>query len=159
MYIITPKNEYQKMSSIIHFFVGFIASALPISLIYCCCHGVPSVTSDMILSVTGMFVLSVPIHELIHGMTCAYVSENNCKTISYGINWKGLNAFCRYTLPIEPGMRQIVIIMPCIVLAVIPALSGLITGDAALCLFAIYEFAGASKDIHHFYSGIRTNRR
>lgn len=139
------------MNSIKHFLIGLIASALPISAIFCCLHGVPTVSLSAVGLATLAFFISIPVHELIHGITCAYVSDNNYKTISYGINWRGMNAFCRYTVPVKPAERKIIAIMPCVVLAMIPAVVGLLFGSVVVCLFAVYNFAGASKDIHNVY--------
>lgn len=140
------------MNSIIHFLSGLIASTLPIALVYWCIHGMPAISLNTLGLATAAFILSIPVHELIHGITCAYMSDNNYKTISYGINWKGLNAFCRYTIPVKPMERKIIAVMPCVVLAMIPTLIGIIAGNVLVCMFAIYNFAGASHDLHTVYT-------
>lgn len=138
------------MKSIIYFFTGFFVSAFIIALLYSPIHGFPTITWSMIVHCSLAFIISIPIHEFIHGLTCAYVSENNFKTISYGINLRSFNAYCKYTLPVAPQKRQYVVIMPCIILAAIPSLIGILLGIIPLCILGAFGFAGASKDIHSF---------
>ena len=138
------------MKSIIYFCTGFSVSALILALVYYTIHGTPQITIGQVLWCTLAFVLSVPIHEFIHGLTSCYVSENNYKTVFFGIKPSEFRAYCKYTFPIEPKMRKYVIIMPCVILAVIPAIVGLLFGNPSLCIFSVFSFAGSSKDIHNY---------
>lgn len=147
------------MKSIIYFLTGFIVSSIIIAMFYCPIHGVPSISVGLITKCNWAFLLSIPIHELIHGVTCSYVSENNYKTISYGVKLTQFYAYCKSTIPVDPPMRKYVIIMPCVVLAVIPALIGFLFGIVALCIFAAFSFAGASKDIHSFINIINIGKK
>lgn len=137
------------MKSIIYFFTGLFVSVFVIVLLYALIFGFPTITWPTIVRCICAFLLSIPIHEFIHGLTCAYVSDNNFKTISYGLNLRGFHAYCKSTLPVAPKMRQYVIIMPCIILAVIPSLVGILVENIHLCILGAFGFAGASKDIHN----------
>ena len=138
------------MKSILYFLIGFSVSALILTLAYYAIHGTPQITTGQVLWCTLAFIISVPTHEFIHGVTSCYVSENNCKTITFGIKPLEFRAYCKYALPIDPQMRKYVIIMPCVILAVVPAIAGLLLGSPSLCIFSIFSFAGSSKDIHNY---------
>ena len=65
------------MKSILYFLIGFSVSALILTLAYYAIYGTPQITIGQVLWCTLAFIISVPIHEFIHGVTSCYVSENN----------------------------------------------------------------------------------
>ncbi len=136
------------MESVKYFMSGIIISSVILCPLFCNTWGIPEPEPFRVALVLLLFLLSIPVHEIIHGITCAYVSENNWKTIRYGINLKGLHAYCRYSLPVQPGARKIVSIMPCVCLAIIPAAIAFVINNPYVLAYAILQFAGASKDIH-----------
>lgn len=150
------------MNSLIHFFCGLMGASIVVVPLFLLFHGVPVITLMAVLLAIAGFIVSIPVHEMIHGVTCAYVSDNNYKTISYGISLKGLHAYCRYQLPIATNVRNIVSLMPGIVLGLIPAIVGVAIGNVAVCIFAILNLAGASGDVHAAYNlrkYVRAQRR
>lgn len=146
------------MKSIIYFFTGLVLSAIVIALLYYAIYGIPNLSLGLLARCIFAFIASIPVHEFIHGVTSCYVSENNYKTISYGIKLSEFYAFCKYSLPVDPQLRKYVAIMPCVILAVLPALVGILFDIPSLCVFATFSFAGSSKDIHNFVKMIRKNR-
>ncbi|MBQ2590775.1 MAG: hypothetical protein II569_03425, partial [Paludibacteraceae bacterium] len=73
------------MRSALFFLTGSAVGAVVLVPQFLLIHGVPSVSASWWL-VLAAFVVGIPVHELIHGMTCAYVSDNNYKSISYGVS-------------------------------------------------------------------------
>lgn len=136
------------MRSVAHFLIGFMVSLLLLSMAFFAIHSRLELNAAQVGIALACFVVSIPIHELIHGLTCAYVSANDCTTITYGISLRQMRAFCRYTLPVKSSMAYWITLMPGIVLALFPALAALILGNEVVCLFAALSFGGASSDIH-----------
>ncbi|MBQ2051074.1 MAG: hypothetical protein II495_02380, partial [Paludibacteraceae bacterium] len=68
------------MRSALFFLTGSTVGAVVLVPLFLLIHGVPSVSASWWL-VLAAFVVGIPVHELIHGMTCAYVSDNNYKSI------------------------------------------------------------------------------
>lgn len=140
------------------FLTGSAVGAVILVPLFLLIHGVPSVSASWWL-VLAAFVVGIPVHELIHGMTCAYVSDNNYKSISYGVSLTRFCAYCRYTRPVDVPMRYWVSLMPFFVLAVAPAVAALVGGWAPVLLFAIINFGGSSSDIHKSFTLYRSNRK
>lgn len=147
------------MRSILFYLAGFAISATLLLPLFALTHGVPSVRMSDIVIVVGAFVISIPVHETIHGITCAYVSDNNYKSISYGISPHRFCAFCRYSRPVEASVRYWASLMPCIVLAVIPAVVAVSSGWTSVLLFAILNFGVASSDIHKSFTLYKQQNR
>ena len=139
------------MESIKYFTVGLLSGTLTVGTLFCLIHGIQTFTMKGIALVIVAFILSIPIHELIHGITCAYVSDNNYKTIHYGVNFKKFYAYCRYTRIMDRNANIYTSVMPGIVLGVIPAIIAILIGNPPVCAFAILSLAGASKDIKDCY--------
>lgn len=102
------------MRSALFFLTGSAVGAVILVPLFLLIHGVPSVSASWWL-VLAAFVAGIPVHELIHGVTCAYVSDNNYKSISYGVS---LTRFLRL-LPLHTSS------------GCVDALSGVV--DAILC--------------------------
>ena len=143
------------MDSIKYFTVGFLSAILTVGTLFCLIHGIPIFTMKGIALVIAAFILSIPVHELIHGITCAYVSDNNYKTIHYGVNFNKFYAYCRHTKMMDRKACIYTSVMPGIVLGVIPAIISLLIGNQFVCAFAILNLAGASKDFKDCYDKIR----
>ena len=142
------------MESIRYFTVGLLSGLLTVGALFCLIHGIPVFTMKGIAFVIVAFILSIPIHELIHGITCAYVSDNNYKTIHYGVNFKKFYAYCRHTKMIDRKASIYTSIMPGVVLGAIPAIIALLIGNPLVCMFSILNLAGASKDFKDCYDKI-----
>ncbi|MBP5136078.1 MAG: DUF3267 domain-containing protein, partial [Paludibacteraceae bacterium] len=121
------------MRSALFFLTGSTVGAVVLVPLFLLIHGVPSVSASWWL-VLAAFVVGIPVHELIHGVTCAYVSDNNYKSISYGVSLTRFCAYCRYTRPVDVPMRYWVSLMPFFVLAVAPAVVALVGGWAPVLL-------------------------
>lgn len=72
-------------------------------------------------------VVSVPVHEWIHGITWGIFTKNHMKDIEYGIVWKMITPYCTCMAPLKKYQYILGSMMP----AVIP---GIVTSVVGICL-------------------------
>ena len=132
----------------LHFILFFLGSIGINYCLYRLFYGEFNLTHGECVSAIILFLCSIPIHEIIHGITCCCVSDNNWRTIKFGIDWRRFTFYCKYRNPIEsPKDRIVVTLMPMIILAVIPCCLGLLFGSPCVVLFSSLSFGGASNDM------------
>ncbi|WP_266202540.1 DUF3267 domain-containing protein [Pontibacter kalidii] len=94
-----------------------------------------------------VFVLGAVVHELLHGLTWAFFCKQGIRSIKYGVHWRYLTPYChcQEMLPLRPyilgGM------MPGLVMGLLPALAGMVTGNLLLFLFGLFFSIAASGDL------------
>lgn len=98
-----------------------------------------------------VFILGAVVHELLHGLTWAVFCRNGLKSIRYGVHWRYLTPYChcREMLPLRPYVLGG--LMPGLVMGVLPALVGMITGQLLLFLFGLLFTLAASGDLLMLY--------
>ena len=94
-----------------------------------------------------VFIPGAALHELLHGFTWAAFCRNGLKSIRYGIQWQALTPYChcKEVLP----LRAYIVggAMPGIVMGVIPAMAGVVTGMFLLFLFGLFFTLAAAGDM------------
>ena len=127
----------------------FIAALVP------CCfiwpnggHALKSVfTSFTIILLTVAVIIGLAVHELIHSITWACVSEHGFRSISFGINPKQFMIYCHCSEPLKIRHYVVGALMPCLLLGVIPVIVAYCIGNAALLLFGTIFIVLALGDI------------
>ncbi len=93
-----------------------------------------------------IIVLSVVIHELIHGITYSIFCENHFKDVEYGFIVKDLTPYCTCRAPLKKYQYLLSISMPGIVLGVIPSIIAIFTGSVFLIMYGLFMLIGACGD-------------
>jgi len=93
-----------------------------------------------------IFLLTVPIHELIHGFTWSRFAPDGFKAISFGVIWEALTPYCTCSQPLTRGQYIIGSVMPTIVLGFGIAIAAICTGNLGLLLLAEFEILGGGGD-------------
>ena len=104
-----------------------------------------SFTSFILLTLA--VIIGLAVHELIHGITWASVSENGFPSISFGINPKQFMIYCHCSDPLKIKHYVIGALMLCFLLGVIPVIVAYCIGNAALLLFGTIFIVLALGDI------------
>ncbi|MHC2993439.1 hypothetical protein OB13_18300 [Pontibacter sp. HJ8] len=95
----------------------------------------------------AVFVLGAVVHEMLHGFTWALFCKNGLRSIKYGVHWKMLTPYChcKEVLP----LKHYVIggMMPGLVMGLLPALAGMVTGHFLLFLFGLFFSMAAAGDL------------
>lgn len=84
-----------------------------------------------------LFFALIVLHELIHGITWSFFTENRMKDIEFGVIWKYLTPYCTCRKPLKRGQYITGVLMPTIILGFIPAIVSIISGS--LFVFAVAE--------------------
>jgi hypothetical protein len=101
---------------------------------------------DEVLLLIGLFI-SIPIHELIHGITFSLFSKNGWKDIDFGIVWSSLTPYCTCATPISKISYYCALLMPCIVLGIIPSIIAIITRYFVLLFYGLIMIMAAGGDL------------
>ena len=94
----------------------------------------------------GAFIVSIVIHELIHGFFFGIFAKSHFKVIEFGVKWKALTPYCTCLEPVKKGQYLISCMMPGLILGIIPAIVSLFTKDTYLLLFGCLSILGAGGD-------------
>ena len=104
-----------------------------------------TITENVIVLVA--FIISIPIHELIHGITFSLFSKNGWKDIDFGVVWSSLTPYCTCATPVSKKGYYLSILMPCIILGIIPSIIAVITGYYSILLYGLIMILAAGGDL------------
>lgn len=114
---------------------------------YVMLHGNPLAQDyNMVLFVVAILV-GIVVHELIHGLTWSFFTKDGWKSIEFGVIWQYLTPYCTCREPMKKVPMILAAIMPTIVLGFVPAILGILTGQAILILFAVVLIIGGGGDM------------
>ncbi len=102
--------------------------------------------SDTLLFAGGLIMLTV-LHELVHGITWSFFSENGLKDMEFGIMRDTLTPYCTCLRPLKKTGYIIGTLMPLILTGIVPAVVGILTGNFLLLLIGIVMIPSAAGDI------------
>ncbi len=94
-----------------------------------------------------IFLLSIVIHELIHGITWSCFAENGWKSISFGIIWEYLTPYCSCNQPMNKKKIIIGALMPTIILGFMLGVIAIITGSSIVLFVSMLSILGGGGDI------------
>lgn len=99
----------------------------------------------------GFAVLSVVfagivVHELIHGLVWAHYAHQGFRSIRFGILVEMLTPYCHCKEPLKVKHYIRGAIAPAIVLGILPALTGILTGSIGILLFGMFFTMAAAGD-------------
>lgn len=92
-------------------------------------------------------VISIVVHEGIHGLTWGYYAKSKWKSISFGVIWKMLTPYCHCNEPLLLKNYIVGALMPLMILGILPSLLSLCLGSAFWLAFGVIGIASASGDI------------
>lgn len=102
--------------------------------------------SDTLLYAGGLIGLIV-LHELIHGVTWSFFSENGMKDMEFGILRDTMTPYCTCLRPLKKTGYITGTIMPLILTGIIPAIAGIMTGSFLMLMIGIVMIPSAAGDI------------
>jgi hypothetical protein len=87
------------------------------------------------------------LHELIHGITWAFFCKNGLKSIKYGVHWRALTPYCHCKEVLSLWAYMLGGAMPGLIMGVLPALAGILTGYFVVFLFGLFFTLAAAGDM------------
>lgn len=108
-----------------------------------------SVTFDMtaILLFLILWIISLPVHELIHGITWSLFCKSGRKSIHLGVIWRALTPYCHCSEPLSFGGYILGGLMPFFVLGIGLFIASLVSGNLFLLALSLISTLGAGGDL------------
>ena len=98
------------------------------------------------LLVSGILILGIVVHELIHGITWAKYAKEGFKSIKFGVLWKMLTPYCHCQEALNVRQYIIGAIAPAIVMGIVPSIIALMIGNLVLLVFGMFFTMAAGGD-------------
>ena len=92
-------------------------------------------------------IFSIALHELIHGITWCYFTQNGWNSIKFGILWNSLTPYCHCKEPLTAHQYRMGLLMPTIVLGIIPTITAWIFGSVFLLVYGIIMIISGAGDL------------
>ncbi len=102
--------------------------------------------SDMFIMM-GAYLISIFIHEAIHGLSWGLVSKKKFKDIKFGYAANTMNPYCTCSTPLTKGKYIFGAVMPLVILGIIPIIVGIAIGNFWVLIFGIIGTASACGDL------------
>lgn len=96
---------------------------------------------------SGLLIVSIVVHELIHGITMGIFAKNHFKSIAFGIIVQYLTPYCSCKEPLRKHQYILGLLMPCIVLGIIPMILALAFGSFLLLVYGAFMTITAGGDL------------
>jgi hypothetical protein len=87
--------------------------------------------------VSILYVVLIPIHELIHGVAFKFIGRIPWENISYGIIWKSLTPYAHCKKPISINAYKSAVLLPMIITGILPLVAGFIMGNGFLTVLGV----------------------
>lgn len=104
-------------------------------------------------------VVSMPVHEFIHGITWGLFAENHMKDIEYGFIVQMLTPYCTCLAPLKKNQYIIGSMMPTLVLGVLIAVVGILTNSFWVILLSVFNIWGGGGDFNIIIRLLRYNTK
>ena len=96
--------------------------------------------------VIPVFVASILVHEALHGIGFVWFGHVPWRAVRFGFHWKALAPYAHCQAPMSAAAYQAALLLPGLVLGLIPALIGVVSGSAGLSIYGIFMLMAASGD-------------
>ncbi len=94
-----------------------------------------------------IFIVGIPLHEIIHGITWAIAAKKPWSSISFGFQLKTLTPYCHLKEPVNVTSYRWGTVMPGIITGFIPAVLSLMTGNPLLLGIGLLFIFAAGGDL------------
>ncbi len=102
--------------------------------------------SEMFITM-GAYLISILVHEGLHGLSWGIASKKKFKDIEFGYAASTMNPYCTCSTPLTKGNYIFGAVMPLIILGIIPIVVGIAGGFFWVMLFGIIGSASACGDL------------
>lgn len=99
------------------------------------------------LLLIAAFLLAIPVHELIHGLTFCVFTEGKLKSLAFGFNRQALAPYCNCSEALTKGQYLTGLLMPCLLLGIIPCIIAVILHSGYLLMFGAVMNMSAGGDL------------
>lgn len=94
-----------------------------------------------------LVLLSIPVHELLHGLGWLPACKNGWKSIRFGVMWSSLTPYCNCKEPMNVKSYYRGLLLPFSVLGILPSIAAVVTGSMTLLALGMMNFLFAGGDL------------
>lgn len=95
----------------------------------------------------SVVTIGIVIHELIHGFCWAIFAKKGFKSITFGVKWEFLTAYCHCKEPLKIKHYIFGAVMPGIILGLLPTLYAIFIDQVVLFFFGLLFILAAGGDL------------
>ncbi len=150
------ENGYRERSTVISVFkanVLAIVTAGPFALLAVVCYTLmwgsrlsAFLPPEQALLVLLLFLLSLPVHELLHGIGWCAAGRTGFQNIRFGIMWSSLTPYCHCSGPLSAGQYLFGLLLPFFVLGLGLSAAAIAAGNGILLWLGVFSLLGAGGD-------------
>ena len=107
------------------------------------------------LALLALLILSIPVHEFLHGITWCVLCKRKWKSIKFGIMWDSLTPYCHCKEPLSYGSYMLGCLMPFFLLGIGVTCVGIIYHNLLILLIGILNILSAGGDTTIAYMSIK----
>lgn len=123
------------------------AACVPFAIIWLALWGLQTPSIWQVLACCVAYLVLIPTHEAIHGITWAACNPLHFKAIEFGFMRESLTPYCTCTEPLGRACYITGSLAPLVVLGLAPAIAGIALGAGVVFVLALLMILGASGDI------------
>lgn len=94
-----------------------------------------------------LVLLSIPVHELLHGLGWLPSCKNGWKSIRFGMMWSSLTPYCNCKEPMGVKNYYLGLLMPFTVLGLLPSAAAIPAGSMTMLAFGLMNILFAGGDL------------
>lgn len=123
------------------------AACVPFAIIWLALWGLQVPSIRQVLACCIAYLVLIPTHEAIHGITWAACNPLHFKAIEFGFMRESLTPYCTCTEPLGRACYITGSLAPFVVLGLAPAIASIVLGAGVVFVLALLMILGASGDI------------
>ena len=144
-------SEHEAIVSVLRANVMALVLSLPFivlfSVAFILIWQMVSLESNKAILVLVAWIISIPVHELLHGIGWSLSCKDGFKSVRFGVMWSKLTPYCSCKEPLNFGQYLLGGILPLLVLGLLPSLIAVLTGNPYLLSFGILSIIAAGGDM------------
>lgn len=105
---------------------------------------IESLDSSILLLI--LIIISIPIHEFLHGGTWQFFCKKRCKSIKFGVLWSKLTPYCYCKEPLSSKHYLIGLLMPFLILGIGIGVISIILRSPVILIVASLNILSAGGD-------------
>ena len=106
-----------------------------------------------------VYLVSVVVHEGIHGLFFALFAKNHFKSIDFGILWKSVNPYCYCNEPVNKAQYLTALLMPGFILGLCPGIVSILISSAPMLIFSVLSLFAAGGDMYIAYMILKNTKK
>lgn len=92
------------------------------------------------------FILSIVVHEMLHGMGWSIFARKGWKSIHFGVMWEYLTPYCHCKEPLRPGAYLFGGLLPFLILGIGMYIVAWVSGNSILYILSLLNMLAAGGD-------------